>query len=844
MDLKEQRQEKRQEYFSGVKTRLKKKFKQTRAISAKSPGNEYKNNKMASTTKDAAGSNSAPCSSVMNPSGRTRSSDFQQYYSMENQTEEKNVRKLIHEKPVGTMEYRAGVEDTLCSIALKFNSTPNQLVQLNKLYSRSIVPGQQLYVPDPELSEDSPISSSPRQSQTLSSSDMQYDKPLDAVSTEMSSLQWYSSQHSIPSCLSPVWDEVPFSERFLKICCRYFTDGKGVIMGILLLTPKKIFFDPYKSHPLVVENGCEDYLFSCDMESLISAMSHKDVSQMKVCISSPLKKASVQSQTGRNTANIYRRKSHPISLVAPTKHNTQCMKMKRTDSVPVDQGTEASTKFSSICHSCPDSLSHIDEKSSNETADLQHSVTCQDLEEHGETEYKETFTIPNRTKWGGDKLIAENENYCDEQSIRERKFGPNEDYHGNQHLTHALTEEMLHKEIKLEKLCNANCDGDDKTAAFCEINLLDHGYPEYPWSHSGENTEGKLLCSELSRLKKEEVCCAINKTKDDLFSEYDKQKIHTKDRLPKLAQKHGLKQDLHHSEDEEDKFQLMFLCLKVRLPKKGRNLLKFGTTTPQDMSQNEPEEYWFAMTQEKVAELHEYLKHWRPDIYLPEAMGDMQFSDFVLLDGKCAFPLNEKFFDGVFDEWEIISVEDDPMKHCKEIFDSEFGNMAPILQGKSNLLEPFHIDKISKYLPPRTVGHPWLLAYSTSLHGFSLKTLYRKVANADSPVLLVLKDTCGQVFGALTSHPPRPSDRFNGTGETFLYTFNPDFKIFQWTGNNSFFTKGSSDSLAIGGGSGHFGLWLDEDLNHGRSNPCETFNNVVLSKNEDFKVQDLEVWTF
>lgn len=32
--------------------------------------------------------------------------------------------------------------DTLNSIALKFNNTPNQLVQLNRLYSHSVVPGQ------------------------------------------------------------------------------------------------------------------------------------------------------------------------------------------------------------------------------------------------------------------------------------------------------------------------------------------------------------------------------------------------------------------------------------------------------------------------------------------------------------------------------------------------------------------------------------------------------------------------------------------------------------------------------------------------------------------------------
>lgn len=44
--------------------------------------------------------------------------------------------------------------------------------------------------------------------------------------------------------------------------------------------------------------------------------------------------------------------------------------------------------------------------------------------------------------------------------------------------------------------------------------------------------------------------------------------------------------------------------------------------------------------------------------------------------------------------------------------------------------------------------------------------------------------------------------------------------------------------------SGEFGLWLDGDLYHGRSHSCKTFGNPMLSKKEDFFVQDIEIWTF
>ena len=44
--------------------------------------------------------------------------------------------------------------------------------------------------------------------------------------------------------------------------------------------------------------------------------------------------------------------------------------------------------------------------------------------------------------------------------------------------------------------------------------------------------------------------------------------------------------------------------------------------------------------------------------------------------------------------------------------------------------------------------------------------------------------------------------------------------------------------------SGNFGLWLDEDLYHGRSHPCATYSNVQLSSQEDFLCSGLEAWTF
>ncbi|GBM72558.1 Oxidation resistance protein 1, partial [Araneus ventricosus] len=54
------------------------------------------------------------------------------------------------------------------------------------------------------------------------------------------------------------------------------------------------------------------------------------------------------------------------------------------------------------------------------------------------------------------------------------------------------------------------------------------------------------------------------------------------------------------------------------------------------------------------------------------------------------------------------------------------------------------------------------------------------------------------IFGALLSEPLKQSDGFYGTGETFLFTFHPSFKVFKWTGANNFFINGRHDCFSIG----------------------------------------------
>lgn len=51
--------------------------------------------------------------------------------------------------------------------------------------------------------------------------------------------------------------------------------------------------------------------------------------------------------------------------------------------------------------------------------------------------------------------------------------------------------------------------------------------------------------------------------------------------------------------------------------------------------------------------------------------------------------------------------------------------------------------------------------------------------------------------------------------------------------------------LSVGGGDGHYGLWLDDTLDNGISESCPTFGNEPLSDEGvggRFEVLGVEIW--
>ncbi|XP_045661759.1 oxidation resistance protein 1 isoform X2 [Ursus americanus] len=790
--------------------------------------------------------------------------------------DKKDGRRMSFQKPKGTIEYTVESRDSLNSIALKFDTTPNELVQLNKLFSRAVVTGQVLYVPDPEYvsSVESSPSLSPISPLSPTSSEAEFDKatnPDVVPPKEATPLSTFTGIRPARVVSSTSEEEEAFTEKFLKINCKYITSGKGTVSGVLLVTPNNIMFDPHKTDPLVQENGCEEYGIMCPMEEVMSAAMYKEILDSKIKESLPIE---IDQVSGRDFCHLKKMtRSHTDEIDSRTRDagNDSASTAPRSTEESLSEDVFTESELSPIREELVSSDELRRDKSSGASSESVQAVNQSGVGRLTAT--SESASMPGHLK-------SDSGHSTNEVGTTSLKTDLN-------NLEKATKEDQAtdnFQEISAPNEQSASVKGKTDRDLLLNENSL----------HQEEGEKESMPCGEAADFKQKQT---VNKGKQGKEQNQDSET--EVEELRKLWKTHTMQQTKQQRENiqqvsqKEIKHKIAtadiegsallkekrrhrlhkFLCLRVGKPMRKTFVSQASATMQQYAQRDKKHEYWFAVPQERTDHLYAFFIQWSPEIYAEDTGEYTREPGFIVVKKIEESETNEDSTnEAAAREWEVVSVAEyhrriDALNteelrtlcrrlqittredlNSKQIAplkaDLESESFRPNLSDPSELLLPDQIEKLTKHLPPRTIGYPWTLVYGTGKHGTSLKTLYRTMTGLDTPVLMVIKDSDGQVFGALASEPFKVSDGFYGTGETFVFTFCPEFEVFKWTGDNMFFIKGDMDSLAFGGGGGEFALWLDGDLYHGRSHSCKTFGNHTLSKKEDFFIQDIEIWAF
>lgn len=223
-----------------------------------------------------------------------------------------------------------------------------------------------------------------------------------------------------------------------------------------------------------------------------------------------------------------------------------------------------------------------------------------------------------------------------------------------------------------------------------------------------------------------------------------------------------------HATSKENIYYLR-ICLDERRRKKeitkNVGLYDFG-----DKTRNE---FLFAVPPEKVDLLYTLFLQWSSEKHehesavvagrndtsvAPSEASEKNELGFVFVDDLSQNSRFESEFRSFVDsfhganikfKWEIVSMHE--MKRrlsLLEITEASFLDLPDGTDQSKILTEPM-IRRIVSFLPARAQAYPWMLIYSSDVHGFSLSTMYRnmiKYKDDMTPVLLVIRVSSNVYF--------------------------------------------------------------------------------------------------
>jgi hypothetical protein len=184
---------------------------------------------------------------------------------------------------------------------------------------------------------------------------------------------------------------------------------------------------------------------------------------------------------------------------------------------------------------------------------------------------------------------------------------------------------------------------------------------------------------------------------------------------------------------------------------------------------------------------------------------------------------------------------DDDYPYFKENQTIKF---LPKLNEHSEILSERQLRELHQSLPYYHKYKNMKLLYSTSKDGIAMKTFYQKTQGYLISIVLI-KDDNQNVFGGFLSEEIRKSDKFYGTGESFVFTFHNGERIhvYEGTCENEYYIYSDDEIFAMGCSDNFFSIVVRDDFLKGSSRHTITYKNPILSGKEEFFCQKFEVWT-
>ncbi|RIA78814.1 TLD-domain-containing protein [Glomus cerebriforme] len=168
----------------------------------------------------------------------------------------------------------------------------------------------------------------------------------------------------------------------------------------------------------------------------------------------------------------------------------------------------------------------------------------------------------------------------------------------------------------------------------------------------------------------------------------------------------------------------------------------------------------------------------------------------------------------------------------------------------SELLNPSDYYVLNSHLPPDCRITTHILLFSSARDGDSWSTFINSILYQGS-TFIIIKEKDGNIFGVFAYEDWELKPNWYGNEKNFLFSIKPKLRVFPSTGYNDHYqylnygTKTLPNGLGIGGQFDFCGLWINSDIINGHSMATplsSTYSSPQLSKKQEFKVDEIEVW--